>query len=567
MRDGDSTMEASESKLSGCEDKLADGVPVDKRATDKDSDTSTAKKPKVRTPSEERRRRKAEAKHGRPLRSMSAETRSSIFIDRRKLRDIAIRNAVEIRRRGVLPVAAGISKLGRNAAKLRLRELTGLCRDIASETVKLEARDIIHPFEKPADRALPGELGIELNLGYSHPPPANAIELASPRLSFPVSSGMQHRHAEAWFPELSVETDEKRKKKLAKKAPANAERKEAKDKKRKERWAPAEPIEPLVPEDSIISTGVAKPGSTDLNQLVFQRLMFQRQLQEDPENVAVQKQMAETQQMMIKWACDYHGGSQSAMSLAVSSGRQAWTRGDQLISAMPIAGGIGMALLRKMGWQPGSGIGKRECGMLEPLKFLVKLDKKGLTSRMEGGGAKVGGKKSKRTAGGRRTIVATHPCSALNEYCTKNDLGTPTFDEVSEYPESGGPRGTSCSRLTFLYKVTVAGVEYRPTLSCLNKKEARIEAAKHCLEVLGVRGVGRPSTAAPSSSVQRSRKPAAYSATGANAIRLPPGVQPLLLWPPPPPPSGAPPPTDSGSRTSVEGKGALTVGTVNTPEV
>lgn len=42
-----------------------------------------------------------------------------------------------------------------------------------------------------------------------------------------------------------------------------------------------------------------------------------------------------------------------------------------------------MALLQKMGWRPGEGLGKNKEGALEPLQLEVKLDKKGLTSEQD----------------------------------------------------------------------------------------------------------------------------------------------------------------------------------------
>lgn len=36
-----------------------------------------------------------------------------------------------------------------------------------------------------------------------------------------------------------------------------------------------------------------------------------------------------------------------------------------------------MALLQKMGWRPGEGLGKNKEGTLEPLKLEIKMDKKG----------------------------------------------------------------------------------------------------------------------------------------------------------------------------------------------
>ena len=61
----------------------------------------------------------------------------------------------------------------------------------------------------------------------------------------------------------------------------------------------------------------------------------------------------------------------------LASGQQAWARKDQLKTAAPVAGGMGMKLLQKMGWKPGEGLGKNKEGGLEPLNLDVKMDKKG----------------------------------------------------------------------------------------------------------------------------------------------------------------------------------------------
>lgn len=46
---------------------------------------------------------------------------------------------------------------------------------------------------------------------------------------------------------------------------------------------------------------------------------------------------------------------------------------------------MGMALLQKMGWRPGEGLGKNKEGTLEPLQLEVKLDKRGLVSEQDFG--------------------------------------------------------------------------------------------------------------------------------------------------------------------------------------
>lgn len=53
------------------------------------------------------------------------------------------------------------------------------------------------------------------------------------------------------------------------------------------------------------------------------------------------------------------------------------------MSAQPVSGGMGMALLQKMGWRPGEGLGKNKEGTLEPLQLEVKLDKRGLVSEQD----------------------------------------------------------------------------------------------------------------------------------------------------------------------------------------
>ena len=57
---------------------------------------------------------------------------------------------------------------------------------------------------------------------------------------------------------------------------------------------------------------------------------------------------------------------------------KAWVRKDYLINAEPIKSAIGMKLMEKMGWRSGQGLGKNKEGPLEPIKIVVKVDRKGL---------------------------------------------------------------------------------------------------------------------------------------------------------------------------------------------
>lgn len=50
---------------------------------------------------------------------------------------------------------------------------------------------------------------------------------------------------------------------------------------------------------------------------------------------------------------------------------------DQFVRAAPVQSGIGMALLQKMGWKQGEGLGKNNEGSVEPLALDFKMDRRG----------------------------------------------------------------------------------------------------------------------------------------------------------------------------------------------
>lgn len=51
---------------------------------------------------------------------------------------------------------------------------------------------------------------------------------------------------------------------------------------------------------------------------------------------------------------------------------------DQFVRAAPVQSGIGMALLQKMGWKQGEGLGKNNEGSVEPLALDFKTDRRGM---------------------------------------------------------------------------------------------------------------------------------------------------------------------------------------------
>ncbi len=50
---------------------------------------------------------------------------------------------------------------------------------------------------------------------------------------------------------------------------------------------------------------------------------------------------------------------------------------DQFLRAVPVSGGMGELLMRKMGWRSGEGLGKHREGTVEPIIMDFKTDRKG----------------------------------------------------------------------------------------------------------------------------------------------------------------------------------------------
>ncbi|XP_076308316.1 protein Son-like [Tachypleus tridentatus] len=144
---------------------------------------------------------------------------------------------------------------------------------------------------------------------------------------------------------------------------------------------------------------------------------------------------------------------------------------DQLSKATPVKEGIGMHLLKKMGWNPGEGLGKNKEGSLEPLLLNIKTDKKGLVAGSEM-------KKKTIFTSIAKTFSGKHPVSAIMELCTKRRWDPPQFSLVNE----SGPS----HKKTFLFKVRVNGVDYQPAVSSPSKKQAKAVTATVCLQSLGI---------------------------------------------------------------------------------
>jgi len=136
-----------------------------------------------------------------------------------------------------------------------------------------------------------------------------------------------------------------------------------------------------------------------------------------------------------------------------------WATKDTLRLAPEFKGGIGEHLLKKMGWTPGQGLGRKMDGPVEPLTLDVKSDRKGLFS-------------SKDKHPPRREHAAVmavfsgnkNPVSTVMEYCAKNGIPPPLFMPTEE--------GLSNNR-RFGCKAILNGVEYDTATGATNKKAAK----------------------------------------------------------------------------------------------
>ncbi|CAK9805621.1 Protein Son [Anthophora quadrimaculata] len=419
-------------------------------------------------------------------RSRSRERKERIEIDKKKLLEIARRNAINMIKQGTLPLVQQDKAIAAiQAGGKTVDELTDFCKSLS----KSEALGELSSISSEED-------GSESEKGFHHPfllkgrPNSIIMNIRDAkqlptktfqektvessnqlRLQFPVSSGQHHRKSESeWIPVTPKKPEPKK------------------------QFIPAsgsiEPL-PVIPTTTSVypaqTTVFSHPIATepiDIGSIVSQRLAAMRKLRENPNDICAQNEMYRAQNEMKTWAESKQmpgqfTGSTGAKVLSpaeLTSGYQAWARKDQLVSAQPVSGGMGMALLQKMGWRPGEGLGKNKEGTLEPLQLEVKLDKRGLVSEQDIG-QKVG-KATKPLVPAIKTLEGKHPVSLLGEYCSKRKLGAPVYELCFEC----GPD----HRKNFLFKVKVNGIEYKPSVASPNKKQAKAEAAQICLQTLGL---------------------------------------------------------------------------------
>ncbi|XP_028171015.1 protein SON-like isoform X2 [Ostrinia furnacalis] len=459
--------------------------------------------------------------------------------EKKRLLEVARRNAINMLKNGAVPAgAAALPPHTRNQVMAAIQsggksvdELTDFCKHLSKKEALGELSSVSshdddmsenedtlafhHPFlvKEKAPIVLNIRGAAPLPIKSSTLPVANKEEL---RLQFPVSSGSQHREkASEWVPVSPPKKDMQVAKLNSSKshkadipAIAPAELTTTSSKSSGPLALPAPPTPTATPSymksftsgsqlTSVVNIpALPAPGpqayppgidppKIDMASIVSQKIAMIRREQEQNELTGVTARG-------FGWSSDtslgQFTGSTGAQILTpreLASGTQAWAKKDQLVRAAPVEGGMGMHLLQKMGWTPGQGLGKEGTGTLQPLLLEVKLDTKGLQAKEEANNRNNRAKqlqRHSRARGGPAPLVAggKHPVSLLGEYCSKQKLGPPEYNLCFEC----GPD----HKKNFLFKVSVkvAGTEYQPAVASANKKQAKADAAQLALQKIGI---------------------------------------------------------------------------------
>ncbi|XP_050678916.1 protein Son isoform X1 [Leptidea sinapis] len=442
--------------------------------------------------------------------------------EKKRLLEVARRNAINMLKNGAVPAGAAVlPPHTRNQVMAAIQsggksvdELTDFCKHLSKKEALGELSSVSsnddnmsenedtlafhHPFlvKEKAPIVMNIRGGVPLAVKPSPIFIANKEELTK---QFPVSSGTQHREkASDWVP-VSPKNDDMQVANLDS-THQPTEQKVVEPLKNSGPLAlppPPAPSAPAAPPAYLKSftTGcqlssvpaVAPPGpqaypepmKAIMEDIVLQKLSQIRKEQEETEANPT---------LGFGWTKESNLGQFTGTSCSgiltpreLASGTQAWAKKDQLVRAAPVEGGMGMHLLQKMGWTPGQGLGKEGTGTLQPLLLEVKLDTKGLQAKEEINNRFNKGMKPNRICRrGPLPLVAggKHPVSLLGEYCSKQKLGPPEYNLCFEC----GPD----HKKNFLFRVKVAGIEYQPAVASANKKQAKADAAQLALQKLGI---------------------------------------------------------------------------------
>ncbi|KAK5617285.1 hypothetical protein CRENBAI_008587 [Crenichthys baileyi] len=384
-------------------------------------------------------------------------------------------------------------KVAKQANSISIKEFTDKCKMIADSTGELPSA-LPHVSDEEDDGKLFGgstireqkAINFNINSTTARPSVRSDADMAK---EFPVSSGSQHRKKEGegvvaygeWVP---VEKTADKATVTAKKAVSNVPSATSTLPSSETASEPGLPdvIEqqpaPVADSDSVFPE--TRQQSVDISQAVTERIKAQRRLAENPYDISAICMLSRAQEQVDAWAQSSNvpglfTGSTGAQVLSSeelsNSGPQAWLKKDQFLRAAPVSGGVGEFLMRKMGWRTGEGLGRNREGTVEPIVIDFKVDRKGLVAE---------GEKPQKQTGGlvvTKDLMGKHPVSALIELCNKKRIMQPDFVMVHH----SGPD----HRKSFLFKVTVNGVDYQPQTASPNKKHAKAMAATVALQALG----------------------------------------------------------------------------------
>ncbi|KAM4710888.1 uncharacterized protein sonb [Anableps anableps] len=384
-------------------------------------------------------------------------------------------------------------KVAKQANSISIKEFTDKCKMIADSTGELPVA-LPHVSDEEDDGKLFGgstireQKVINFNINNTTVRPSGRSD-ADMAKEFPVSSGSQHRKKEGegvvaygeWVPvEKTADKATVTAKKAVSNVPSATSASPSGDTASDSGLLDVTEQQPAPVPDSDSVFPETRQQPVDITQAVTERIKAQRRLAENPYDVSAICMLSRAQEQVDAWAQSSNvpglfTGSTGAQVLSSeelsTSGPQAWLKKDQFLKAAPVSGGVGEFLMRKMGWRTGEGLGRNREGTVEPIVIDFKVDRKGLVAE---------GEKPQKQTGGlvvTKDLMGKHPVSALIELCNKKRIMQPDFVMVHH----SGPD----HRKSFLFKVTVNGVDYQPQTASPNKKHAKAMAATVALQALG----------------------------------------------------------------------------------
>uniref|UniRef100_F1KTB3 Protein SON n=2 Tax=Ascaris suum TaxID=6253 RepID=F1KTB3_ASCSU len=450
-------------------------------------------------------------------------------IDKKKLLEIAQRNAAQMAQIGSLPSA---TTEARETSGQSVDQLVDFCQKLQRSQEKAERREkgeqvssddeeiIIPKKRKPDDDtdfmkhpfALKSSVPITINIAKTVPvltkaPAQQTLEDSQLRICYPVSSGQEHREKDTMNVCAPLEGGSY----LLPPPPPPpvllpvAETTSSPPTSLLSCLPPPPPPPELSPKDnsaadvagtSGLPTVSATPHNdapsrepavlpktpANVGKVLAKRVQAKKRLSENPNDIEAMQMLSDADAQMNAWAASKDTAGQftgstgvnvlTAEQLAPDDPRfSAWAKKDLFKCASKVTGGMGHKLMQKMGWTPGEGLGKDRDGPLEPLTLDVKSDRKGLVSSDEI-------QSSKKSHGVVSMEVAgKHPVSMLMELCSKKHWPPPQFTCIESGPSNNR---------RFTWKAVVNGVEYEPIASSASKKTGKAQVCAVVLQSLGL---------------------------------------------------------------------------------